>query len=115
MRLGGFDTGLRVAEDYELYLRIARDYPICCHPRWSLNTGCTEANVSHNSELMLTMTLRVLKSQARYIRSDPRRLFAFLEGIRYLAKTVWPPACIGTGTFLFHFAARIICDASFCS
>jgi hypothetical protein len=41
-----------------------------------------QANASHNSELMLTMTLRVLGSQARYIRSDARLLFAFLEGIR---------------------------------
>ena len=31
---------------------------------------------------MLTMTLRVLASQARYIRGDARLLFAFLEGIR---------------------------------
>ena len=31
LEIGGFDTNLRVAEDYELYLRIARVYPICCH------------------------------------------------------------------------------------
>ncbi len=80
--VGGFDTELRVAEDYELYLRIAREYPICCHPAVVAEYRKHQANVSHNSELMLTTTLRVLKSQARYIRSDARRLFAFLEGIR---------------------------------
>ena len=26
-KVGGFDTGLRVAEDYELYLRVAREHP----------------------------------------------------------------------------------------
>ncbi len=80
--VGGFDTGLRVAEDYELYLRIARNHPICCHSRVVAEYRLHQANASHNSELMLTMTLRVLGSQARYIRSDARRLFAFLEGIR---------------------------------
>jgi glycosyltransferase involved in cell wall biosynthesis len=81
-QVGGFDTGLRVAEDYELYLRIARAHPICCHPVIVAEYRMHHANASHNSELMLTMTLRVLRSQARYIRGDARRLFAFLEGIR---------------------------------
>jgi glycosyltransferase involved in cell wall biosynthesis len=80
--VGGFDTGLRVAEDYELYLRIARNHPICCHSRVVAEYRLHQANASHNSELMLTMTLQVLGSQARYIRGDARRLFAFLEGIR---------------------------------
>jgi glycosyltransferase involved in cell wall biosynthesis len=80
--VGGFDTGLRVAEDYELYLRIARAYPICCHPAVVAEYRMHHTNASHNSALMLTMTLRVLKGQSRYIFGDARRLFAFLEGIR---------------------------------
>jgi glycosyltransferase involved in cell wall biosynthesis len=80
--VGGFDTGLRVAEDYELYLRIARDYPICCHPAVVAEYRMHRTNTSRNSELMLTVTLRVLRGQARYVRSDARRLFAFLEGMR---------------------------------
>jgi len=79
--LGGFDTGLRVAEDYELYLRIARDYPICCHPAVVAEYRLHLGNTSHDSGLMLTMTLQVLRSQARYVRGDARRLFAFLEGV----------------------------------
>jgi glycosyltransferase involved in cell wall biosynthesis len=80
--VGGFDPGLRVAEDYELYLRIARNYPICCHSTVIAEYRMHQANASHNSELMLTMTLQVLRSQASYIRGDVRRLFAFLEGLR---------------------------------
>jgi glycosyltransferase involved in cell wall biosynthesis len=82
LEIGGFDTGLRVAEDYELYLRIARANPVYCHRAVIAEYRMHQANASHNSELMLTSTLRVLRSQARYIRSDARRLFAFLEGIR---------------------------------
>jgi glycosyltransferase involved in cell wall biosynthesis len=79
---GGFDTTLRVAEDYELYLRIARVYPICCHPALTAEYRLHQTNVSRNSELMLRITLQVLRRQGRYVRSDWRRLFAFLAGLR---------------------------------
>jgi glycosyltransferase involved in cell wall biosynthesis len=80
--VGGFNTDLRVAEDYELYLRIAREYPICSHPTVVAEYRRHHENASHNSELMLGMTVGVLRSQARYIRGDARRLFAFLDGLR---------------------------------
>jgi glycosyltransferase involved in cell wall biosynthesis len=84
--VGGFDTKLRVAEDYELYMRIARSYPICCHPAVVAEYRIHDTNASRNSELMLTMTLRVLKSQGRYIGFDVRRLIAFSEGFRIWRK-----------------------------
>jgi glycosyltransferase involved in cell wall biosynthesis len=80
--VGGFDTKLRVAEDYELYLRIARSYPICCHPAVVAEYRIHDTNASRNSEMMLSMTLRVLKSQARYVGMNVRRLIAFHEGSR---------------------------------
>lgn len=79
---GGFDTSLRVAEDYELYLRIARVFPISCHPALIAEYRLHQENTSRNSELMLRMTLQVLRRQAQYVRSDRRRLFAFLAGLR---------------------------------
>ena len=53
-----------------------------CHSTVVAEYRKHHSNVSHNSELMLTMTLSVLRRQARYIRGDARRLFAFLEGLR---------------------------------
>src|ERR1700722_5458044 len=82
VEIGGFDTNLRVAEDYELYLRIARVYPICCHPTLMAEYRLHQSNTSHNSELMLLVTLEVLRTQAQYVRTDGRRLFAFLAGLR---------------------------------
>ena len=82
VEIGGFDTALRVAEDYELYLRIARVYPICCHPALLAEYRLHQKNASHNSELMLRMTLQVLRRQAQYVRADRSRLFAFLAGLR---------------------------------
>ncbi len=80
--VGGFDATLRVAEDYELYLRIARTWPIFCHPAVIAEYRMHGANTSRDSELMLTTTLQVLKSQARYLDNDSGRLIAFREGVR---------------------------------
>lgn len=82
LEIGGFDTTLRVAEDYELYLRIARVYPICCHSALMAEYRLHQANTSHNSELMLRVTLQVLSKQAQFVRTDGRRLLAFLAGLR---------------------------------
>jgi glycosyltransferase involved in cell wall biosynthesis len=80
--VGGFDTELRVAEDYELYLRIARKYPITCHRSVVAEYRLHGTNASRNSELMLSMTLQVLKREAPYVRSHARLLFAYLDGIQ---------------------------------
>ena len=80
--VGGFDATLRVAEDYELYLRIAREWPICCHAVIVAEYRKHGANTSRNSELMLTTTLQVLKNQAKYLDNDSGRLIAFHEGVR---------------------------------
>jgi glycosyltransferase involved in cell wall biosynthesis len=81
-KVGGFDTGLRVAEDYDLYLRIARDNPICCHSSVIAEYRLHQTNASHNSELMLVKTLEVLQSQVGYARRNARHLFAYLSGVR---------------------------------
>jgi glycosyltransferase involved in cell wall biosynthesis len=80
--VGGFNTTLRVAEDYELYLRIARALPICCHGTIVAEYRKHGANMSRDSELMLTTTLHVLNEQARYLRNNSSLLIAFHEGIR---------------------------------
>ena len=80
--VGAFDSELRVAEDYELYLRIARKFPVCSHPAVMAEYRLHGSNTSRNSELMLTVTLGVLRGQTRYILGDVRRLFAFLKGTR---------------------------------
>jgi hypothetical protein len=80
--VGGFDATFRVAEDYDLYLRIARTRPICCHAVIVAEYRLHEGNTSRDSELMLSMTLQVLEGQARYVRNDSGRLFAFHAGVR---------------------------------
>jgi glycosyltransferase involved in cell wall biosynthesis len=80
--VGGFNAALSVAEDYDLYLRIARTRPVCSHNAVIAEYRKHGDNISHNSELMLTTTLQVLKGQAEYIGGNPNRRRAFLAGLR---------------------------------
>jgi cellulose synthase/poly-beta-1,6-N-acetylglucosamine synthase-like glycosyltransferase len=81
-QVGHFNAQLKVAEDYDLYLRIARVQPICCHSVLAAEYRMHGSNISHNAELMLTTTLKVLKSQEVFIRNDTGRQVAFRAGIR---------------------------------
>ncbi|HTZ57781.1 MAG TPA: glycosyltransferase [Acidobacteriaceae bacterium] len=80
--VGGFNSTLPVSEDYELYLRIARLRPMCCHPVVVAEYRRHKGNISLDAERMLTTTLQVLKEQERYIGDDARRQQAYREGIR---------------------------------
>ena len=81
-QVGGFNAAFRVAEDYELYLRIARVRPICCHKGVVAEYRMHTSNTSLNSELMLTTTLQVLRSQARYLGNNGERVRAYRKGLR---------------------------------
>lgn len=59
MALGGFDEGLRRCEDYDLYLRIARSYPIASHPEIIAEYRWHGHNMSRNTEEMLRAALAV--------------------------------------------------------
>ncbi len=61
--VGGFDTSLRFCEDYELYLRIARDFPVCYHDKVIAEYRWHDTNTGRNSTLMLKGALDVLRSQ----------------------------------------------------
>jgi len=78
--VGVFDANLRVSEDYELYLRIARAHPICCHRAVVAEYRLHNTSLSRNAELMLTRTLEVLERQKPFVRGHPARQSAFHSG-----------------------------------
>ena len=80
--VGVFDRNLPVAEDYELYLRIARVRPVCSHTAVVAEYRKHKENMSHNSELMLTTTLKVLSSQEDFVAGDAHRQGALRTGLR---------------------------------
>jgi glycosyltransferase involved in cell wall biosynthesis/SAM-dependent methyltransferase len=82
-RVNGFDTSLRVCEDFDLYLRIVRNHPVYCHDSVVAEYRRHAANVSSDYGLMLKTALRVLRSQWPYVRADARYREAYNVGTRF--------------------------------
>jgi hypothetical protein len=82
-RHGGFDPSLTAAEDYDLYLRVARREPVVCHPEIVAEYRWHGANMSLNSALMLTTTLRVLARQREHVRGNAAYETAYRDGVAF--------------------------------
>ncbi len=76
----GFRANLKGAEDYDVYLRVARASPICCHRQVVAEYRLHSSNASHNAKMMLTNTLAVHSEQWPFARRSLRYMLAFLYG-----------------------------------
>jgi hypothetical protein len=79
--VGGFDEKLRGCEDYDLYLRITRQFPVCRHYRLVADYRRHDANFSSQPELMLRVVIPLLQSQRRFVKGDPALSRALATGI----------------------------------
>lgn len=68
-----FDTSLKVCEDYDLYLRIAREQPVAHHPHRIAAYRIHNQNMSANIAMMLSGVLDVLSRQEPNLRDDSER------------------------------------------
>ena len=68
--VGGFDESLDPCEDYDLYLRIARDFPIECHDETIAEYRHHNLNILNNSEQWLRCSLAVLRLQRKHARGN---------------------------------------------
>jgi hypothetical protein len=82
-RYGAFDEGLSGSADYDLYLRLARTYPVHGHGQVVAHCRRHDANMRANSARMLRETLRVLRSQWSYLEGDPEGEAAYCDGWRH--------------------------------
>ena len=71
--VGLFDTSLKACEDYDLYLRITRKAPVYCHDKITAEYRHHDANMSRDRALMLKFSLKVLRSQRKYLVNDEQR------------------------------------------
>jgi glycosyltransferase involved in cell wall biosynthesis len=78
---GGFDESLGAADDYELYLRLARRFPIFCHETVVTEYRRHGTNTTRNPGVVLASQLEVQGLQRRGIR-DRREREALRRGIR---------------------------------
>jgi len=74
-----YDTGLRSCEDYDLYLNIARNYPVAHHTQKIAAYRLHASNTSANIPVMLTAGLQVLARQQKRLRT-PAEEQAFKKG-----------------------------------
>lgn len=81
--VGGFDASMPPADDYDMYLRIARLFPIYCHNQEIVEYRIHDANQSGNSALMLKACLRALKAQWKYVKGNKDYEEAYNTGKKY--------------------------------
>ena len=80
--VGGFDPSCSPSADYDLYLRVARRYPLIAHPATVARYRQHAANMSRNPQLMLPATLQVLERQRQFVEHDPVLRAAHRFGLR---------------------------------
>jgi glycosyltransferase involved in cell wall biosynthesis len=83
VQVGGFNASLPACEDYDLYLRMAKLFPISRHHQVVAEYRQHGANMSGNAELMLNTALAVLRSQWRDIRADKQYRQAYKVGLSF--------------------------------
>ncbi len=81
-----FDSTLSACEDYDLYLRVARQLRVEPHDGIVAEYRRHGGNMSGGSVRMLKASRRVLVSQRGYVSSVPRYRRAWLEGIRFFSR-----------------------------
>ncbi len=62
---GGFREHLPACEDYDLYLRLARDLPVLCHDAYCAEYRHHDSNMSRDPAFMLKSALSVLRDYRR--------------------------------------------------
>jgi SAM-dependent methyltransferase len=80
--VGGFDADLPACEDYDVYLRISRRFPVCRHSNTIAEYRQHGSNMSRNTQMMLESALSVLERQAEFVRGDLRMEDALRAGGR---------------------------------
>ena len=79
----GFDLSLDAAEDYELFFRITRNYPVYYHDNVVAEYRRHSKSMTRNAELMLRSVMTVLRSQKKYIKDDKNYMDAYRAGINF--------------------------------
>jgi glycosyltransferase involved in cell wall biosynthesis len=102
----GFDASYPGCEDYELYLRITRQFPVVGHGEV---VGCYRlhrASMSRSRpDRMLTFALAVLAAQRPYVRRQSHLRRAYRDGVRFWRRYFGAPLSASVRT---SFAERRI-------
>jgi glycosyltransferase involved in cell wall biosynthesis len=81
-QLGGYREEFKACEDYELFLRVAREYPIHCHHQLVAEYRRYHGQMSSDLALMLRSSIDALRLQRPYLRRRPEYAQAYRDGLR---------------------------------
>lgn len=113
-----FDETIDPAADYDLYLRIARQFQILCHHKSVVEYRRHESNMCNDPRVMLEATLTALKHQQKYVAGNPELSEAYEIGQKYWKNLYGEPLidrtyeCFEQGNVVN--AARNICTLKKC-
>lgn len=82
LAVGGFRREFEGADDQEMYLRIARQYPIHCHHEVIAEYRRHPGQNSQRLAMMLAAAIKTLEAQQPYIKGHPEYRIACRSGIR---------------------------------
>ena len=80
-KIEAFDVTLNPTADYELYLRIAKEFPVFHHSSIVTNYRQHQTSMSKNYKMMLDSVLEVYERQRSFITNDKYYAKAFRYGI----------------------------------
>lgn len=82
--VGGFSTkaAMKGAEDYDIYLRLARIFPIYYHNVVIAEYRQHSGSMSRDSAMMLHSTLNVMRSQKKHVEESESYKQAYKQGMR---------------------------------
>jgi glycosyltransferase involved in cell wall biosynthesis len=86
--VGGFEPSLSPAADYDLYYRIARQFPIRCHGETIAEYRKHGTSMTRSGEMMLKYNLMALRAQWKHVNRSKQQTEAYKTGIRFW-KRVW--------------------------
>jgi hypothetical protein len=84
--LGLFDETVQGAEDYELYLRTARQSAFIAHGETVAEYRLHGASATRNAERMLLVTDRVLDMELSYLQGNAEKLRLHRRGVRFFKR-----------------------------
>lgn len=90
LAVGGFDTTFRACEDYDLYLRLTREYPAGTHSRLIADYRRSASSMSGDPGRMLTWAIRALGKQKPFVERDPELTAAYTEGVAFWRRYYGP-------------------------
>lgn len=86
LSLGGFDQSLRACEDWDMYLRIAQQFPIYCHDEVVSEYRQHNDNTTLNFDLMMRQSLMVLQLHLQRVQGDKQAEAACKSGLLFHAQ-----------------------------